>query len=129
MVAASVSSRRGGCRNPFAGGHPPVPGLHLQPEPVVIHTQIAVAAAHDSIGHDRFDLLRHHADIRLVPPAVAEAIEAEAAVETAEQDDVVLRPDVGHAHPDHSAATHPATTHAAVAHATTTPPATAHAPT
>ena len=39
-------------RNFSARGHPFVPGLHAQSEQIVKHAQIAVAAAHDSIGHD-----------------------------------------------------------------------------
>ena len=46
-------------------------------------------------GHHGLHLLRHHADIGLVAAVVAEAIEAEAVVEMAEHDDVVLQPDVG----------------------------------
>src|ERR1700680_3607819 len=88
IVAASVPGCAA-CRNSFAGGLPLFPGLHVQAEPIVIHPEIAVAAAHDSLRQDRFDFLRHHTDIGLVTSIVAEAIEAEAVVEMAQQNDVV----------------------------------------
>src|ERR1700722_4807148 len=82
-------------------------------ELVVVHTQIAVAAARDRFRHDLLHLLGHDADIGLVAAVVAEAIEAEAVVEVAEQRDVVLEQDVGPA--SATAATAAATAHAATA--------------
>src|ERR1700730_9765694 len=80
-----MSARRG----------PLVVGLELQAELVVEDTQITVAAAQYRRGHDCLDFLRHHADIGLVAAAVAEAVEAEAVVEVAEKEGVVLEHDVG----------------------------------
>src|SRR6266851_4432911 len=104
-----MSARRG----------PLVVGLELQAELVVEDTQIAVAAAQYRRGHDRFDFLRHHADIGLVAAVVAEAIEAEAVIEMAEEGDVVLRADVGHSHAAANAAAAAAAAHAAAAAAAT----------
>src|ERR1700722_16649951 len=80
-------------------------------ELVVVHTQIAVAAARDRFRHDLLHLLGHDADIGLVAAVVAETIEAEAIVDVAEQSDVVLEPDI------RSASAAAATTTAATAHA------------
>src|SRR5664279_975790 len=96
LVPASLPKRSGGCRNLRARADPIFPGLHAQAELIVIDPQIAVAATHDSIGHDGLDFLRHHADIGLVAAIVAEAVEAETVVEMAEQDDVMLGADIGH---------------------------------
>src|SRR5262249_54331529 len=57
--------------------------------------QIAVTAAHDCPGRDSLHFLRHDADVGPVTAVVGEAIEAEAIVETTEQVDVVLEPDIG----------------------------------
>jgi len=76
-------------------GHPLVPRLHVQTQPIIIHPQIAIAVAPNSIGHDGLDFLRHHADIGLIAPFVAEAIKAKAVVEPAQHDDVLFEPDVG----------------------------------
>src|SRR6266498_3036035 len=75
-----------GCprRRPF------VPGLELQSEPDVIHAQIAICTAHNRIRNDFRDLLRHDADVELVAPAVAVAIEAYAVTETRQLNDVPL---------------------------------------
>ena len=67
----------------------------MQPEPFVIHLQIATPAAHDSFGFDGLNFLRHYADVDFVAPIVAETVKAEAVVETAQQGDIVLKPDVG----------------------------------
>src|SRR6266436_6503775 len=90
---SSVSSRWGG--NFFPGGHPLVPRHAAQPQHVVVHPQIAVVAANDCLGPDRLHFLRHHADIDLVAPIVAEAIVAEAISEMAQEPDVVFQLDVG----------------------------------
>src|SRR5580700_4711100 len=87
--------------------------LERHAELVVVHTQIAVAAARGRFRHDLLHLLGHDADIGLVAAVVAEAIEAEAVVEMAEQRDVVLEPDVGSASATAAttaAAAHPAAT-------------------
>ena len=70
-------------------------GAEFQAEPVVVDPEIAVAAARHRVRHHRLHLLRHHADIGLVAAEIAEAVVAEAVVEMAEQDDVVLQRDVG----------------------------------
>src|SRR5437660_943346 len=88
---------------------PLIVALELQAELVVEDLQGAVTAAHDRVGHDRLDLLRHHADIGLVTAVVAEAIEAEAAIEMAEQRNVVLERDVGSPTATAHAAAHAAT--------------------
>src|SRR5262245_13209543 len=89
-------------------------GLKLDPELFVEDSQIAVAAAHNGAGHDRLHLLRHHADIGPVAAVVAEAIIAEAVVEMAEQNDVMLEHDVRS--PPAAAAAAAAATASAAAH-------------
>ena len=81
--------------NFLARGHPFIPGLHAQPQPIIIHTQVAIGAADHGLGHYGLDFLRHHANIRFVAAIVAETIETEAVIEAAEHDDVVLEPDIG----------------------------------
>ena len=65
-----------------------------QPEPVVEHPQIAVAAARHGVRPDRLYFLRDHADIGGVAAVVAVSIEANSVGEPAEQRDVVLDADV-----------------------------------
>jgi hypothetical protein len=107
-------------RNLCSRSEPVRVALERHTELVVVHTQIAVAAARDRFRHDLLHLLGHDADIGLVAAVVAEAIEAEAVVEVAEQRDVVLEHDVGPASATAATAT-AATTHAATTttHATT----------
>ena len=69
--------------------------LELHAKFVIEDPQVAVAAAHDRLRHDRLHFLRHHADIGLVATAVAEAIKAEAIVELTEQSDVMLERNIG----------------------------------
>src|ERR1700747_3596058 len=82
-------------RHVRAFGDPRIISLEAQAELVVEHAQIAIAAAHHGVRHDRLHLLRDHADITRVAADVAEAIEAEPVGEMAEQHDVVLERDVG----------------------------------
>ena len=81
-VRVSVLTWCGGW-NFLAQGHPFIPGLHAQPQPIIIHTQVAIAAAGHSLGHYGLDFLRHHANIRFVATIVAETIETEAVIEAA----------------------------------------------
>jgi hypothetical protein len=72
-----------------------VVGLEGQAELVVEDRQIALTITGDGLRHDGFNLLRHDAHIGFIAAIVAEAVEADAVVQAAEQDDVVLEPDVG----------------------------------
>ena len=74
---------------------PLVVGLELQTELVIKDPPIAVAIASDRFRRDRLHFLRHHADIEVVAAIIGEAIEAEAIVEPAEKENVVLKPYVG----------------------------------
>jgi len=95
----------------------PLPvGLELQTEVVVEHPQIAVASAHDRLRHDLLHFLGDDADIGLIAAVVTEAIDAEAVVEMAEENDIVFERDIGTA----SAAATAAAATAASAHATAT---------
>jgi hypothetical protein len=77
-------------------GEPPLPGHHLESQAVVVDQQIAVAAARHRGRHDGLHLLGHHADIGgVIVTLVAEAIEADAVVQLADLDDVLLEIDVG----------------------------------
>src|SRR5262245_16849405 len=105
------SPDRGSGRKPRARSEPLLVGLEFHAELVVEDSQVAVAAAHDRVRHDGPHLLRHDADIGAVAAVVGEAIEAEAVVEMAEQDDVVLERNIGP----------PAAAAAAAATATTAP--------
>src|SRR5689334_11865526 len=87
--------------------------LELHAELVVVDAQVAIAAPDDSIRRHRLHLLRHHTDIGLVAAVVAEAIEAEAVVQRAKPDDVVLERDV---RAPATAAAAASTTAAAAAH-------------
>ena len=110
----------------MAQGHPFIPGLHAQSQPIIIHTQVAIAAADHGLGHYGLDFLRHHANIRFVAAIVAETIETEAVIEAAEHDDVVLEPDIGVTAAAVSATTvMAATTAATVSSAATVVPTTA----
>ena len=79
----------GSLTNPF------VVGLELDAQLVVADTQSAVTIAHDGLRHDRLNLLGHHADIGAVAAIVAEPIVAKAVRQMAEQNDIVLEPDIG----------------------------------
>src|SRR5260370_20002513 len=82
-------------RNMRSARNPRVVGLEGQSELVVEDSQVAIAAAHDRLRHYAAHLLRDHAHIGLVAAVVAEPVEAESVVETAEQHDVVLERAVG----------------------------------
>src|SRR5260370_14523608 len=82
-------------RDPCARCNPVVIRLEGQAEPVVENRQIAIPITGDRLRHDCLNFLRHYANIGVVAAVVAEAIEAEAIVEVAEQDDVVLEPEIG----------------------------------
>src|SRR5450631_393291 len=68
----------------------------LQAEAAVVDTEIIIqAAAHDGIGMDQGNFLRHHADIDRVAPQIAVFVQAEAVVEARHQNDVTLEPGIG----------------------------------
>src|ERR1700681_752980 len=70
---------------------PSLPRRKFEAESVVIHLQIAVAAERDCTGHDLAHLLRQHSHVsRVIVALVAEAIEADAAIEPGKRDDVLL---------------------------------------
>src|SRR6516165_9009388 len=83
-------------------GAPLVPSLQAQAEPPVIDAQIAIGADEHGRGRNRRDLLRHHADIELVAPEIAVAVEAEAVVEALKQIDVALEAEIGWSGPTRS---------------------------
>lgn len=95
--------------------------VSLEPESelVVEDAQIAVFVAHDGLGHDRLNFLRHYADISPVAAVVAEAIETEAIGEVAEKNDVVLERDIGSPSASTAATATASTTTAACPHAGT----------
>src|SRR5262249_40250854 len=66
-----------------------------QPNLPSANTKHAIPTPHPRLRHDRPHFLRNHPDMRTTAAVIGEAIEAEAIVEAAEQDDVVLEPDVG----------------------------------
>jgi hypothetical protein len=70
-------------------------GLHLKPDPVVANAEIAIASPRHCIGPNHLRVLRHDADIGLRIAAIAEAVQAKAVVETADQRNIRLQPDVG----------------------------------
>src|ERR1041385_8158533 len=78
-----------------ARGEPVTVAAEFQAEPVVVNSQIAVAAARHRVRPHRLYFLRHHADIGARAAEIAEAIITEAVVEMAEQHDVVLQRHVG----------------------------------
>src|SRR3974390_813166 len=86
---------RNDCWNPRTRRNPGVIGLERQTKLVVKDSQVAVAAAHDRLRHDRLHLLCHDADIRCVAAVVSKAIEAKPIVKAPEQHDIVLEPHVG----------------------------------
>ena len=61
----------------------------------VVNCQIAVAITRDGRGCDALYVLSDDAHIGFVAAIVAEAVEAEAVVEIAEKDNVVLQADIG----------------------------------
>src|SRR6185295_13485576 len=73
-----------------SGCDPIVVSAERQAKPVIMHAQIAVAAARDCIGPDHADLLRHHPDIGLLASVIGKAIVAQAILQMAEQHDVML---------------------------------------
>jgi hypothetical protein len=68
-----------------------VVSLELQAELIVENPQIAVASACDCFWHDRFHVLRYHPDIGPFAAVINEAVEADAVVEAAKEDDVVFK--------------------------------------
>ena len=84
-----------GGRDPGARGDPLPVGLERQAELVVIHSQVAVSAAHNCFRHDVLNFLRQDTDIRLVGTIVGKPVEAKAVVETTEKNDIVLERHIG----------------------------------
>jgi hypothetical protein len=60
------------------------------PKPDVIHAQVAIYITHNGIRSNFDDLLRYHADVELIAPAVAGLIEAYSVVEAHQLDNVPL---------------------------------------
>jgi len=82
-------------RNFGSRAQPMIVGFKLETEVVVEHSQITIAPVHDRLRHDLLHFLRDDAHIGLAAAVIAEAIEAEAVVEMAEQDDIVLEAQIG----------------------------------
>ena len=90
-----------------AGCDPLVVGLEPHAELAIEHPQVAIRVADDRIRQDRLDFLSDDANIGFVAAVIAEAIEAEAVVEAAEEDDVMFERNV---RPPSATATSAATT-------------------
>jgi hypothetical protein len=90
-----LAPNRNDVRNLCSRSVPLVVALERQAELVVVDAQITIPAARDSLWHDLLHLLGDHTDIGFVAAVIAEAVEAKAVAEMAEQDNVVLQPDVG----------------------------------
>src|SRR5262249_49048086 len=82
-------------RNSCARGEPMVVILEFHPELLVVHPQIAVAAARHDVRRDLHDLLRNDSDVGFAAAVIAEAIEAKTIVQITEKNDVMLEQDVG----------------------------------
>jgi hypothetical protein len=87
----------GDVRLAAAQGNPLVPRLHAHSEASIVDAQEPVTAAQDGVGPNGLHLLRHHADIDLTAPQIAEAIERKAIAEALQEYDVMFQPDVGSA--------------------------------
>ena len=105
----------GNGRHVRARRDPMLVGLEFDAKLLVIDPQIAVLTARNRFWCNGLHFLRHHADIGALAAVVAEAIVAEAVVEMAKQDDVMLERDVRT-----SAATAAATASSAAATTATT---------
>src|SRR6476646_2757013 len=105
----------GNGRHVRARRNPMLVGLEFDAKLLVIDPQVTVLAARNRFRCNGLHFLRHHADIGALAAVVAEAIVAEAVVEMAKQDDVVLERDVRT-----SAATAAATATTSAADATAT---------
>ncbi len=62
---------------------------------MIIDLEVAVAAACHRLRHQRLDFLRDDADISFTASEIAETVIAEAVVEIAEKDDVMLQRKIG----------------------------------
>jgi hypothetical protein len=91
----------------------------LQTKFLIEHPQVTVGPARDRLRNHLLHFLSQDAHVNLAAAVVAEAIEAQAVVESDQEDNVVLQPDVGT--PSASATT---TTAEAAARAHSTPAAT-----
>src|SRR5437868_15302618 len=78
-----------------AGSEPILIGAKFDSEPAVMDPEIAITPARDCIGLHRLHLLRDDADVSLVAARIAKSIVAKPVLETTEQDDVVLQPQIG----------------------------------
>jgi hypothetical protein len=107
-------------RNSCARSEPMVVVLEFYPELLVVHPQIAVAAARHGLRRDLHDLLRHDANVRFAAAVIAEAIEAEAIVQITQENDVMLEHDVRAPAAAASATATPATAATTAAAAKTT---------
>ena len=69
---------------------PLIVSFELQPEPLIIHSQVSVVPTRDCLWRYLLHFLRQDTDIKLVAATIAEAIEAETIVEMAEKDNVMF---------------------------------------
>ena len=79
---------------PAPGCDPIVIGSERQSEPFVGHPKIAVATDSDRVGSYGSDFLRNHPDVGLLAAVVSKAVVTETVVESAQQCDIVLQPDI-----------------------------------
>jgi hypothetical protein len=70
---------------------PLLPGEQAKPKASVVHPQVTVGAGDDDIGNDLGDLLRHHANVKLVAPEMTIAVEVEAILKPPDRHDVALK--------------------------------------
>src|SRR5262245_11291702 len=111
-----VSVRRGNGGQQRARRDPFLIGLEREAEPVIKHSEGAIAIAHDSFRHHCLHFLRNHADIGTIAAVVAEAVIAKSVRQMAEENEIVLEHDIGSS----AAAATAATTAATAAESATT---------
>src|SRR5690349_19400793 len=73
---------------------PLLPGQEGGPERRIGDAEVAIEVAHDCLRHHFRDLLRNHADIELIAPQIAEAIEPDAVRQLRDLDNVTLEANV-----------------------------------
>src|SRR5262245_43295979 len=90
-----VSVRRGNGGQQRARRDPFLIGLEREAEPVIKHSEGAIAIAHYSFRHRCLHFLRNHADIGTIAAVVAEAVIAKPVRQMAEENKIVLEHDIG----------------------------------
>ena len=73
---------------------PLLPCHEADAEPIVAHTEIVVASADDGIRHQFGNLVRQHANILNIAPEVAIVVQGESILETSDQYNIALKPNI-----------------------------------